>query len=121
MPNKKETGREGEDTAIALLKHRGYKIIERNYRSFLGEIDIIAEDGDCLVFVEVKNRNSSTFGESLFAIDKKKRQHMVRSATYYLKDHKCLDKKIRFDVVGIDSGQAKVVKHAFIVEEWNNN
>jgi putative endonuclease len=119
--NKKEAGQEGEDTAVATLKRGGYKIIERNYRNFLGEIDIIAEEGGYLVFVEVKKRNSSTFGESLLAIDKRKKQHIIRSATYYLKDHKCLDRKVRFDVVGIDREKVKVVKHAFIAEELCSN
>ena len=121
MSSKKEAGREGEDAAVATLRHEGYKILERNYRNFLGEIDIIAEEGGYLVFVEVKKRNSPAFGESLYAIDKKKKQHIIRSATYYLKDHKCLDKKVRFDVVGIDREKVKVVKHAFIAEEWSSN
>lgn len=121
MPSKKEAGREGEDLAVATLKREGYKILERNYRNFLGEIDIIAEEDGYLVFVEVKRRNSPTFGESLFAIDRKKKQHMIRSATYYLKDHKSLGRKARFDVVGIDGEKVKVVRHAFIVEDWGGN
>ena len=117
MPNRKESGQAGEDAAVATLKRSGYKVIERNYRNFLGEIDIIAEEGGYLVFVEVKKRNSVAFGESLHAVDKKKQEHIIRSATYYLKDHRCLDRKIRFDVVGIDGEKVKVVKHAFVVEE----
>jgi len=116
--NKKEAGQKGEDAAVATLKRSGYKIIERNYRNFLGEIDIIAEEGGYLVFVEVKKRNSASFGESLYAVDKRKKEHIIRSATYYLKDHKFMDRKVRFDVVGIDREDVKVVKHAFIAEEW---
>ena len=116
MPTKKEEGKEGEDKAVQTLKHEGYKILERNYRNLFGEIDIIAEESGYLVFVEVKKRNSSTFGDSLLAIDKKKKQHIIRSAMFYLKDHKWFDRKVRFDVVGIDREQVKVVKHAFILE-----
>jgi putative endonuclease len=116
VPTKREEGKEGEDKAVKTLKKNGYKIIERNYRNLFGEIDIIAEEDGYLVFVEVKKRNSPAFGDSLVAVDKKKQQHIVRSAMYYLKDHKCFNRKIRFDVVGIDSEKVKVVKYAFMVE-----
>ncbi len=116
MPTKKEEGKEGEDKAAKTLKHAGYKILERNYRNLFGEIDIIAEEAGYLVFVEVKKRNSSRFGDSLLAVDARKQQHIIRSAMFYLKDHKCFDRKIRFDVVGIDREQVKVIKHAFMAE-----
>jgi putative endonuclease len=117
VPTKKEEGKEGEDKAVKTLKKDGYRIIERNYRNLFGEIDIIAEEAGYLVFVEVKKRNSSSFGDPLQAVDKKKQQHIIRSAMYYLKDHKCFDRKIRFDVVGIDRENVKVVKYAFILED----
>jgi putative endonuclease len=116
VPTKKEEGREGEDRAVSALKQSGYRILERNYRNLFGEIDIIAEEDGYLVFVEVKKRNSAAFGGSLLAIDAKKRRHMIRSAMFYLKDHKCFDRKVRFDVVGIDRERVKVVKHAFMAE-----
>ncbi|HEY3275458.1 MAG TPA: YraN family protein [Syntrophorhabdaceae bacterium] len=116
MANKREEGQEGEERAVETLSRNGYRIIERNYRNFFGEIDIIAEEGGYLVFVEVKKRNSSSFGGSLLAVDRKKQQHIIRSATYYLKDHKYFDKKVRFDVVGIDRENIKIVKYAFIVD-----
>ncbi len=114
---KKEEGKEGEDLAVKTLKKKGYRIIERNYRNLFGEIDIIAEEDGYLVFVEVKKRNSARFGDPLLAVDKKKKQHIVRSAMVYLKNNKCFDRKVRFDVVGIDREQVKVVKHAFILEQ----
>ena len=117
MLSKREEGKEGEDIAIQTLKKRGYRIVERNYRNLFGEIDIIAEEDGYLVFVEVKKRNSTTFGGSLMAIDERKKQHIIRSAMFYLKDNKCFQRKIRFDVVGIDQDQIKVVKHAFIIEQ----
>jgi putative endonuclease len=117
MATKREVGVEGEDLAVKALKKKGYKILERNYRSKLGEIDIIAEEKGYLVFIEVKRRNTGSFGGSFDAIDGRKKEHMIRSATYYLKSHKCFDRKARFDVVGIDGDELKIIQHAFIVEE----
>jgi putative endonuclease len=117
MFTKRDVGIEGEDLAAKALKKKGYKIIEKNYRSRFGEIDIVAEEGGYLVFVEVKRRNSMVFGGSLQAVDARKKRHMVNCAAYYLKKHKCMDRKVRFDVVGIDGNELKIVRHAFIVDE----
>jgi len=73
VSDKRLTGREGEDRAAGALKKQGYKIVSKNYRSPFGEIDIIAEDKDCLVFIEVKGRKECNFGTSLEAIDSKKK------------------------------------------------
>ena len=118
MPStsKREEGKKGEERALVALKRDGYKIIEKNYRNPLGEIDIIAEENGYLVFVEVKKRNTPKFGGPLNAVDGKKKRHIIRSAMFYLKDHKCFDKKVRFDVVGIDSNGVQIIKHAFMVE-----
>ena len=117
MPNKREIGSEGEDRATKSLKKEGYRIIEKNFRSPFGELDIVAEEGGYLVFVEVKKRNSSSFGNSLQAINSVKKKHMIKTAMFYMKTHKCFDRRVRFDVVGIDSENVKIVKHAFILEQ----
>ena len=90
--------------------------MERNYRNLFGEIDIVAEEDGYLVFVEVKKRNSSSFGRPFSQWTEERRSAYIRSAMFYLKDHKCFDRKVRFDVVGIDREMVKVVKHAFILE-----
>ncbi len=113
----REEGRAGEDEAIKTLKRKGYKIVERNYRTRLGEIDVVAEEGGCLVFVEVKKRNTGLFGEAVCAIDERKKKHMVSAALFYMKTHEAFGRRIRFDVLGIDSGKMKLVKGAFMVEE----
>ena len=113
----REEGLRGEETAIKTLKRRGYKIVERNHRNRLGEIDVIAEEGGCLVFVEVKKRNTPSFGEAVCAIDEKKKRHLVRAALFYLKTHRWPDRSIRFDVIGIDADRIKLVKNAFLVDE----
>lgn len=113
MRNNRLTGTQGEDRAAAILKEQGYRIVSRNYRSPFGEIDIIAEDEDCLVFIEVKSRKGRNFGTSFEAIDSRKKLHIIRSAQTYLKANRCLNRKIRFDVVGIDGDNIRVIKHAF--------
>jgi putative endonuclease len=113
----REEGLRGEETAIQTLKRRGYKIVERNHRNRLGEIDVIAEEGGFLVFVEVKKRNTPSFGEAVCGIDERKKRHLVRAALFYLKTHHCSDRRVRFDVIGIDYDKIKLVKNAFLVEE----
>ena len=113
----REEGLRGEETAIETLKRKGYRIVERNYRNRLGEIDVIAEEGGCLVFVEVKKRNTPFFGEAVCAIDERKKRHLVKAALFYLKMHRCADRSVRFDVIGIDAERIKLVKNAFLVEE----
>ena len=114
----REEGLRGEETAVETLKRKGYKIVERNHRNRLGEIDVIAEEGGCLVFVEVKKRNTPLFGSAICAIDERKKRHMVKTALLYLKQHRCADRRVRFDVIGIDSEKIKLVKNAFLVEEY---
>ncbi len=116
MSNREE-GLRGEDMAIRTLKRAGYRIVERNHRNRLGEIDVIAEEGGSLVFVEVKKRNSRSFGEAVCAVDERKKRHLIKAALFYMKMHDCFGKRVRFDVIGIDSDRTKLVKNAFLVDE----
>lgn len=113
MPDKRLTGQEGEDQAAVVLKKEGYRIIATNFRSPFGEIDIIAEEDGCLVFVEVKRRKGRTFGTSFEAIDARKKRHIIRSAQVYLKTNRSLGRRVRFDVVGIDGDEVRLIRHAF--------
>lgn len=113
MQDRRTTGQEGEDRAAAVLKGQGYRILDTNFRSPFGEIDIIAEESGCLVFVEVKRRRNSSFGASLEAIDARKKLHIIRSAQVYLKKNRLVDRRVRFDVVGIDGDTVRVIRHAF--------
>lgn len=97
----KELGRRGEDAAVRFLYGRGYEIIERNWTCFAGEADIIAKDGDCLVFAEVKTRSDCQKGFPSEAVDKLKREKYEKIALAYLADNDFLDMSIRFDVVSI--------------------
>jgi putative endonuclease len=115
--DKLREGSLGEEQAVKALKRQGYKILERNHRTRFGEIDVIAEEGGALVFIEVKKRNTDRFGDALSAITRTKQRHMVKSALWYLKRHKCFDKRVRFDAVGLDGSRVKIIKNAFLVEE----
>lgn len=117
MTSSRDIGVQGEERAAALLKKKGYRILEKNYRSPFGEIDIVAENKGFLVFIEVKRRTSSSFGDALEAVNKDKRRRIVRSALFYLKAHRCPDRRVRFDVVGIDGENMKIIPHAFMAEE----
>ena len=79
-----ELGQSGEDLAASYLIRQGYRIIERNFRSRRGEIDIVAFDQQFLVFIEVKNYSSRSFGSPFVSIDKSKRASLIHAAKTYL-------------------------------------
>ena len=95
-------GKRGEDLAAARLKKLKYKILERNYRCALGEMDIIARDRGTLVFVEVKTRTSRDFGGPAAALTPHKQRQLSRVALTYLNQKKLDDLPARFDVVTVE-------------------
>ena len=110
-------GERGESLAVWYLKKNGYKIIEQNYRTKLGEIDIIAKEKNTLVFVEVKSRSSTRYGNPKWAVTPKKQRKISMVALSYLKAAKQSDARARFDVVAIssflDPPQIEIIKNAF--------
>jgi putative endonuclease len=118
MINKRQQfGKKSEDIAAKYLKKNGYKILEQNYRTKLGEIDIIAKDKDTLVFIEVKARRSIQFGSPKWAVTPKKQRRISMVALYYLKTAKLSHTRARFDVVSIssinDRSGIEIIKNAF--------
>lgn len=119
--NRKNLGKAGEALAYRYLKRHGYTIQERNYSTPIGEIDIIAEDADVLVFVEVKMKRSDSYGLPEEAINSKKMHKLTRLAQLYIKNEKLYNRKARFDVVAIlDRGRfaknsIRLIKNAFFV------
>lgn len=97
-------GRAGEDAAVQYLAGAGYRIVARNVRYRMGEIDIVAEDAGCLVFVEVKTRTGHGFGTAAEAVTARKRQKLVQLASVYLAQHGGVDRRCRFDVVAVGPG-----------------
>ncbi len=104
-----EIGKFGEDAACDYLERLGYEIIERNFRMKTGEIDIIARDGDCMVFAEVKTRRSNKFANASEYVDFRKTEHIRTTAMLYIGSS---DTEVRFDVIevyyGIAGGKATV-------------
>jgi putative endonuclease len=110
-------GEKGEALAVHRLKKAGYKIIETNYRTRLGEIDIVAKENDTIVFVEVKSRRSVHFGNPKQAVTLQKQKKISMVALYYLKTTGQSAAKARFDVVTVianrDKPQVEIIKNAF--------
>jgi putative endonuclease len=97
-------GKAGEDRAVEELERRGYEITARRYRTRHGEIDIVARDGETVVFVEVKARTSAEFGTAAEAVTRAKQRRLVRMAIEYIAHHNIRNVPLRFDVVAIDGG-----------------
>ncbi|MFH0732932.1 MAG: YraN family protein [Candidatus Omnitrophota bacterium] len=96
-----KTGLIGERIALSYLKRLGYKIIERNFRLKCGEIDIIARDGECMCFIEVRARASNSFAEPFETVDYIKQKKLTQAAKIWVSKHKCEDDICRFDIVSI--------------------
>jgi putative endonuclease len=111
--NKREKGAGGEELAARYLQKLGYKIIERNFTTRMGEIDIVAKDGDCWVFVEVKTRENAFYGLPRESVEKRKQRKYSLLATYYIKQHKLSGQPARFDVVDILGGRITYIPDAF--------
>jgi putative endonuclease len=107
---KKELGAKGEAIAVSFLQNAGYRIVERNYRVRLGEIDIIAEEGGYLVFIEVKTRTDSLYGSPFEAVTRQKQKQLSKVALEYMSKLGCHDRPARFDVVAVKlQGTSKTV------------
>lgn len=115
--DKVQTGKKGEDVAVAYLKAKGYRIIERNYRCMFGEIDIVAEEANTVVFVEVKSRRSDLFGDPQFAVGPDKQRKMSKISIHYLKEKNIYPIDARFDVVAVkmrqDGIHVDIIRNAF--------
>ena len=105
-------GKEGERVAELYLKHKGYKLVERNYRCSAGELDLIVLERRVVVFVEVKTRSGHGFGSPLEAVEFHKQRKMIQAAQYFLSEKRLHQRDARFDVVGISwPGREPVVEH----------
>lgn len=94
-------GKTGEALASNYLKKRGYYILAKNYRTKMGEIDIVARDGACLVFVEVKTRQSDAYGLPEESVTIKKMRKLTRLAQLYIRNKRLYNMEARFDIVSI--------------------
>ena len=111
------TGKLGEDLAVAYLRKVGYRILAQNYRCLYGEVDIIAEDGNVIVFIEVKSRKSETFGDPQEAVGLEKQKKLSRISLHYLQQKRLEICNARFDVVAVkllpDGTRIELIRNAF--------
>lgn len=107
-PSQRTKGKIGEGIAVNFLKQNGYEILEQNYYYNHGEIDIIAKEGNALVFVEVKSRRSKRFGEPEESVTPKKQELLRRTAEGYVGEKNIVEIVCRFDVVSIMMKEGKV-------------
>jgi putative endonuclease len=117
LSSRQQLGEAGEALAARLLRRHGYRILQTNYRTALGEIDIVARERDTIVFVEVKARRSLHFGHPKTAVTAQKRRKLSMLALQYLKATGQSGSKARFDVVSIcaapERPEIEIIRNAF--------
>ena len=115
--NSREVWVKGEVAAKRYLTERGYRILEENYACKTGEIDLIAKEGDTVVFVEVKARENTAFGEPIEAITPQKVRKIALTAQQYLLCKRMLNVPARFDVIEVLRGEIRHTENAFTLRD----
>ncbi|MCK5237879.1 MAG: YraN family protein [Deltaproteobacteria bacterium] len=115
---KKDMGTYGEDHAVRMLKKAGCKVLERNFRTRMGEIDVVADEDGTLLFVEVKTRGKHSIAKPFESVDRRKQEKIIKASLEYLsKNNIDEDTPIRFDVISIvvdgESVDTEYIKNAF--------
>lgn len=110
-------GQCGETIGRAFLEKSGYRVLHQNWTCPLGELDLVAEEGESLVFVEVKSRTSSDFGIPEEAVTRAKQHRLIRLAQAYAKRYGIKDKPFRFDVLAVTPDDVRLIKDAFWAEQ----
>jgi len=113
-----EIGKIGEEEACKYLQSSNYKILDRNFLSQNGEIDIIAKNNEEYIFVEVKTRMSRNYGKPIDAVDKNKQKHIIDATKYYVYKNSLENQNIRFDIIEVYINKSNKlinhIKNAFI-------
>jgi len=105
-------GRRGEDAAAQYLTNRGYRLLKRNLRLAGVEVDLVAEKGDWIVFVEVKSRRRDDRGDPLEFVDRRKQKRLIRAARVFCARPRWRDRPVSFDVVAVlETDSGLVVNH----------
>ena len=108
----KKLGKKGENLAVKYLKRNGYKILKRNFTNPYGEVDIVAQKGDTVAFIEVKTRLSDVFGAPSEAVNYKRKQRYIAAAKYFFYERD-MDCTVRFDIIEIFKGTINHIENAF--------
>jgi len=115
----RKEGSQAEDAAKKYLTQQGLRFLDSNYSCRWGEVDLIMQDGDYLVFVEVRARKSSLYGDAASTVTASKQQRIIKTALHYMMVKKINNKyPVRFDVIAIQGGQSAIdwIKNAFTGE-----
>ena len=115
----RSVGQLAEQRAAKFLEDQfGYRILQRNYSCRLGEVDLVAEEAGVLVFIEVRSRTTSRYGEAIETISSAKRRKIALTARHFLVTRGLENKACRFDVVTIqDGGEPSLLRDAFSIDE----
>jgi putative endonuclease len=119
LTRRQEIGQAAEDLAAAFLQSKGLELVLRNYRRRLGELDLVAREGDVLIVAEVRTRASNSFGGAAASVDRWKQQRIIRATTQLLQRRKDLARlRVRFDVIVVfdpstDHSSIEWIRHAF--------
>lgn len=116
-------GMAGEQAAVDYLLKQGYQVLARNARTPAGELDIIARNGNVLVFIEVKTRSSAVFGPAAGAVGAAKQAHICAASAWYMQQNELTGLGVRYDVITVDAADGMRVQHIpnafeFIPLEW---
>ncbi len=111
---KQAEGREAESEAQRHLEKKGYRLLDANYQTPLGEVDLVMEKGSTVVFVEVRKRRSSGYGTAADSVTKKKQDRVGRAAMMYVKSKFLAGRNLRFDVVAIQGTTLNHIENAFV-------
>ena len=117
-PFRYSLGERGENIAAALVRQNGFKILQKNYKCKIGEIDLIAEKAERIHFIEVKTRSGSEFGSPAEAVDRKKQEKLFKLAAWYLKEKKLKEPLLSFDIIAVtwkkrEAPEARWIMNAF--------
>ena len=115
--NKREVWTRGEVAAKRYLEEKGYRLLAENYATATGEIDLVMQDGDVVVFVEVKARETLAYGEPIEAITPQKVRKIVLTAQSFLVAKRMMDRSVRFDVVEVLCGEVRHTENAFTLQD----
>lgn len=116
MSERIDTGKQGELIALKYLKKNGYSILDTNYRTRYGEVDIIGKRKDCLVFFEVRTKRNLSFGYPEESISTKKASHLRAAAYYYIRSHQKLPESWRIDLIAIELDDKMKAKRIEVIE-----
>lgn len=116
---RKKLGEWGENVAQSYLIDHGYQVIGRNFRSPYGEMDIIARDGSVWCFIEVKTRKNRRYGPGYHSVNRRKQNHLIQTAEFYLISNNLSNVPLRFDIISIDfidqtEYRVELIRNAFI-------